>query len=344
MNDNTFDDLDKDFDSVIDTEDNNDENDLDIFNNNNDDEEESKEETLETLEDIMSSGQETETKTDNKSNNEVNNDKQNAKQQSNKSKGNNNSQDLVDSNGNIIAKAGAERRFYEENVRLKRERDRFNSEILPKIKQEYDNLASKVNAYNEVFKSMQADDLTSQDLSLGIQLIKNWKKSPADTIKFLLTQAKSYGINIDNKDSSSIDMQAINTMLDQKLQPFIQEREIQQKQIVAKQKAQKVYNEFINNYPDAKNHINEIAFLYRKNPNRSLGEIYYQLKNYYLENNYHFDTPLAEIMKQKQQNKKTFNGINVNQNIKSVPITSSIAKANDSYDNIIKDVLKQIKK
>lgn len=332
MNNEIDNELDEAFDNVIDT---NDDNSGGEFTEN--------EEGNETLEDLMSEGEQKTEDESNKVDKEINNNQQITKQQSNKQQRNNNSQDLIDENGNVIAKAGAERRFYEENVRLKREREHFNTNVLPRIKQEYDAMVNKINAYNETLKSMQSGDLSTQDITLGMELIRQWKQSPADTIKFLLTQAKSYGINIDN-DSNAVNMQAINQMLDQKLQPFIQEREAKQREYTAKQNALNIYNDFMSKYPDAKNHVNEIADLYKRNPNQSLDAIYYQLKNYYLKNNYDFNTPLAEIFKNKTQNKNTFNGINVNQNVKTARIQTPVAKANASFDSIIREAMKSVKK
>lgn len=327
-------DFDATFDEIIDT------NEESLLNENKDFTE--TEENIETLEELMQDGSTKETEKTNIDDKEVNNNEQTSKQQPNKSKGNNNSQDLVDENGNVLAKAGAERRFYEENQKLKREKEHFNNNVMPQIKKEYDTMVAKINAYNETFKSMQMGDLSTEDIQLGMELIRQWKQSPKETINFLLTQAKSYGINV-GEDSKS-DMVAINQMLDQKLQPFLQERELREKQLQARQNAENIYNNFMNKYPDAKNHVDEIAYLYKKNPNQSLDAIYYQLQNYYLRNNYDFNTPLAEIQRQKQQNKNTFNGINVNQNVKASNIQAPIAKANASFDTIIREAMKSVKK
>jgi hypothetical protein len=198
----------------------------------------------------------------------------------------------------------------------------------------------------ETFKSLQMGDLSTEDINLGLELIRQWKKSPKDTINFLLTQAKSYGIDdISDEDKSKINMSAINQMLDQKLQPLLQQRENEQRQIQARMRAKNIYNNFMSKYPDAQNHVNELAYMFKKSGgNEPLDAIYYRLKNYYLENGYDFNTPLAEILKQKQQQRNTFNGINVNQNIKTANIQTPIARANDSFDNIIRDAMKSVKK
>lgn len=319
-------------------------NDKEIDNSNETDTTSENEETLETL---MQEFQSKTEKKDNKTNNNINNSEQITEQQSNKSKGNNNSKDLIDANGNVIAKAGAERRFYEENIRLKKEKEHFNTRVLPTIKQNYEAMRTKIASYEEAFKAMRADDLDASEISTGIALIRNWKKSPEETIKYLLTQAKSYGINIDNVTNSGVDMAAINQMLDEKLQPFVQERENAYREQQIKQQSRQIYNNFMYKFPDAAKHKKEIAYIMNKNPNMSLDAIYYQLKNHYLENGYDFNVPLEEIINknnQKTNNVKNFNSPNTNQTINTQQIKTNIASINKSYEDIIKESMKNYKR
>lgn len=297
-----------------------------------------------TLENIMQDAQGTSKQKSDTTDQEINNAEQ-IKKQSIKQRGNNNSQDLVDANGNIIAKAGAERRFYEENVKLKRDKEIFNTKVLPTLKENYNNMLAKVQAYDETFKALRADDLTPDDIQTGLELVRQWKKSPADTMKFLLTQAKSYGINVEGVNSG-VDAAAINQMLDQKLQPFIQEREQREQERQIQEKAKRTYDDFMSKYPDAINHTDELAYLYKRNPNMSLDAIYYQLRNHYAENGYDFNTPLVEILNSRKQkpNRASFNSTNVNQNLNAAKIQPSIASVNKSYDAIIKEVMRNNKK
>ena len=300
----------------------------------------------ETLEDLMQEVQGKTKKNDDKIDNSVNSIKQNAEQSTNKSKGNNNSKDLLDKDGNIIAKAGAERRFYEENVKLKKERDHFNTNVLPVLKQNYNNMQIKLSSYEQAFAAMKADDLTPEDVSIGIDLIRSWKKSPEETMKFLLTQAKSYGINVTD-NNTGVDMAAINQKKKKKLQPFIQEREELQKSKEIVNRSRQIYNEFMYKFPDAKNHTKEIAFLYRKNPEMTLNEIYYQLKNHYLENGYDFNVPLEEIINKqttKPNNSVPFGSPNVNQTTNAQKIRQPIASVNKSYDDIIRETMNNMKR
>ena len=339
-NENTFDELD---DALNES-----------FNLENSDEEMSNEQDVEntetdetSLEDLMQQNAAEGQKQTNSNDTNINNSQQIKEQTTNKSRGNNTPQDLVDANGNIIAKAGAERRFYEENVRLKKEKERFNQQVLPALRQNYDAMLSKVQAYENTFASMRMGDLSNEEVQLGMELMRQWKKSPKDTLNFLLTQAKRSGIDIDS-GANTVNMEAINQMLDDKLKPFYQEREAIEENKRIEQESRQIYDNFINKYPDAKIHSDELAYLIRKNPDESLDSIYYQLKMHYMQNGYDFNTPLAEILKQKQtqqqQQNVGFNTRGVNQNINTATISKPIASINATYDQIIKEAMKQNRK
>ena len=335
---NTFDELDEALNESFGLESSNEENETEQeFENEENDET--------TLEELMQQSTQQKQEQSNSNDTNINNSQQNQEQSTNKSGRNNTPQDLVDANGNIIAKAGAERRFYEENVKLKRERDNFNQKVLPALRQNYDAMVSKVQAYENTFASMRMGDLSNDDIQLGLELIRQWKKSPKDTMNFLLTQAKRSGIDIDT-GSNTVNMEAINQMLDDKLKPFYQEREAIEENKRIEQESRQIYDNFINKYPDAKIHSNELAYLIRKNPNESLDSIYYQLKMHYMQNGFDFNTPLAEILKQQKQkqNNASFNTRGVNQNINTATISKPIASVNATYDQIIKEVMKQNRK
>ena len=338
-NENTFDELDQALSESFDSESSNEEN-------SNEEEIENTENDETTLEELMQQNSLQKQEQSNSNDTNINNSQQNQEQTTNKSRGNNTPQDLVDANGNIIAKAGAERRFYEENVRLKREKENFNTKVLPALRQNYDAMLNKVQAYENTFASLRMGDLSNEDIQLGLELIRQWKKSPKDTMNFLLTQAKRSGIDIDS-DSNTVNMEAINQMLDDKLRPFVQEREAIAEEQRIHAESRNIYNNFINKYPDAKIHSDELAYLIRKNPQESLDSIYYQLKMHYMQNGYDFNTPLAEILKQnKQQNGNNvgFNNRGVNQNINTTTISKPVAPINMTYDQIIKEAMKQQRK
>lgn len=339
MSNETLDQFDKNLSTGLDDDD---DITLDLEDDTDDTIEPSKTEEPSNLEDLIKDAQGLETKTSSPDNTEVNQTKQTNEQKPIKPKRNNTSQDLVDENGNIIAKAGAERRFYEENVKLKRDRDIFNTQVMPKLRQNYDAMVARVKAYEDAMSSMKSGDLTPEDVQTGMDLIRQWKKSPQETLKFLLTQAKGYGINIEGV--GGIDTNAINQMLDEKLKPFMQEREAKLQQQQIQQRSIQQYNDFIQRYPDAERHTEELAYLLRKNPNMSLDAVYFMLRNHYSTKGYDFNTPLAEILQKGVNNKVNMTMPHTNPDNNVEKITQKVAPINKSYDSIIKDVLRNAKK
>lgn len=340
MSNETLDQFDKNLSTGLDDDD--DDITLDLEDDTDDTVEPSKTEEPSNLEDLIKDAQGLETKTSSTDNTEVNQTKQTNEQKSIKPKRNNTSQDLVDENGNIIAKAGAERRFYEENVKLKRDRDIFNTQVMPKLRQNYDAMVARVKAYEDAMSSMKSGDLTPEDVQTGMDLIRQWKKSPQETLKFLLTQAKGYGINIEGV--GGIDTNAINQMLDEKLKPFMQEREAKLQQQQIQQRSIQQYNDFIQRYPDAERHTEELAYLLRKNPNMSLDAVYFMLRNHYSTKGYDFNTPLAEILQKSVNDRVNMTMPHTNPDNNVEKITQKVAPINKSYDSIIKDVLRNAKK
>lgn len=340
MSNETLDQFDKNLSTSLDDDD--EDITLDLDDDTDDTIEPSKTEEPSNLEDLIKDAQGLETKTSSTDNTEVNQTKQTNEQKSIKPKRNNTSQDLVDENGNIIAKAGAERRFYEENVKLKRDRDIFNTQVMPKLRQNYDAMVARVKAYEDAMSSMKSGDLTPEDVQTGMDLIRQWKKSPQETLKFLLTQAKGYGINIEGV--GGIDTNAINQMLDEKLKPFMQEREAKLQQQQIQQRSIQQYNDFIQRYPDAERHTEELAYLLRKNPNMSLDAVYFMLRNHYSTKGYDFNTPLAEILQKGVNDRVNMTMPHTNPDNNVEKITQKVAPINKSYDSIIKDVLRNAKK
>lgn len=331
--------------SSLDSAMNEENNSFDTDNSISGDTNEESSEGSESLDDIMSSISQKTTEKNKQNVNQVNTSTQNQQRSTQqRTRNSNNSGDLVDKDGNIIAKAGAERRFYEQAMRLKQERDVFHSQVLPKLRKNYTDLQNRVNSYNAAMEALKAQDLSSDDIQTGIELIRQWRKSPAETMKFLLTQAKSYGINIDEGEKSNIDLSAISQMIDEKLKPFNQERENAQRVQQIRQNATNTYNNFINKYPDVRNHTNEIAYLLKNDPSLSLDTAYYVLRNYYSTKGYDFNTPLAEINKQRSNNNASFNMPNVNQTNQTANVSGKVASINSSYKDIIKDVLKNVKR
>ena len=249
------------------------------------------------------------------------------------------SQDLVDANGNVIAKAGAERRFYEENQRMKHEMANFNNVVLPQIRQQYQEMQTELANYKGIVEGLHAQDLSPQDIQSGLDFVRNWRKNPKEVVKFLLTSLQSSGIDIDiDGMQASSQAAAIKQMIDEKFEPFMKEREEAER--IAKEEAEveQNYNAFITQYPDSVVHDKALAFMIRKDPTLTPEVAYLRLKNYYLRNNLDFSKSLEEIAQEKQTKPNT--GIPQNPNVSENVVTKQRQQRVASVGTSINDIIK----
>ncbi len=99
-----------------------------------------------------------------------------------------NGKDLIDpATGKIIARGGTERRLYEREALLS-----YHS-----TKNEVARLTSENKIMNDALVSTRVYGLTPEEVITGQKMIAGWKKDPAATLKFLLTEAQKKGINIE---------------------------------------------------------------------------------------------------------------------------------------------------
>lgn len=254
-----------------------------------------------------------------------------------------NPQDLVDENGKVIAKAGAERRIYEENQRMKRDMQQFTTTVLPQIKQQYQQMETELAQYKGVVEGLHAQDLSPQDIQSGLDFVRGWRKNPKEVVKFLLTSLQSSGIDVDIEGMQpSIQAEAIKRMIDDKFRPFETERENQMKAHQQEMEVTNEYNSFVNKYPDSVVHDKTLAFMIRQNPNLTPEVAYLQLKNYYLQKGLDFRKPLEVLAKEARTQQP-------NQGIPSTPTVSDqvavpkvqqrVADVRNTFKDIVKSAM-----
>ena len=260
------------------------------------------------------------------------------KQQQSGSRG----QDLVDANGNVIAKAGAERRFYEENQRMKQEMAKFNNEVLPQIRQQYQEMQNELTQYKGVMEGLQAKDLSPQDIQSGLDFVRNWKQDPKGVVKFLLTSLQASGIDIDiDGMQTSVQAAAIKQMIDEKFAPFIKEREEAERIAAEEAEVEKNYNNFVAKYPDSVVHDKTLAFMIRKDPSLTPEVAYLRLKNYYLRNNLDFTKSLEELSRVRttQPNVGLPQNPIISDNVATRTRQQRVANVGTSMNDIIKGAM-----
>lgn len=259
---------------------------------------------------------------------------------------NNNPQDLVDKDGKIIAKAGAERRIFEENQRMRKEMQQFHAQVLPTIRQQYQAMENELANYKGVVEGLKAQDLSPQDIQSGLDFARQWKKDPKNVVKFLLTTLQSNGIDVDIEGmNSSVQASAIKQMIDEKFRPFMEERENANRIAQQEQEVENEYNNFIQKYPDATIHDKTLGFMIRKDPSLSPEIAYYQLKNYYLRKGLDFNIPLEAYAQKNQQTTTPVQGIPqtrvVNDQVAVNKVRQRVARSSDSFKDIIRGSMEE---
>ncbi len=192
---------------------------------------------------------------------------------------------LVDQAGNVIAKAGKERRLWEKV-------QRYEHFEVPQMREQIQTLTNE-SAQKEVLNNVPRQlGLSDEETLQGMRLIASYKKDPVATINYILTEARSAGHNLQGVGQGQVDLAAINRLLDQRLGPLLEDRETQQRQNDANVQAQTQYNDFITRFPDAATHEDVIARLLAGDPKLSAEAAYYQLKLWVQEKGLNWNQPL----------------------------------------------------
>jgi hypothetical protein len=243
-------------------------------------------------------------------------------------------QDLVDAAGNVIATGGKERRFYETAQREKARADNSQREV--------ESLQAQIEAVNNAGTLGTQYELSPEEVTTGAQIMAAYKKSPIETIQYMLTQAQAAGHNIDSIASGGMDMKAVQQMLDSALKPLVEEHTDRADTQEANDRAVEIYNGFMTQHPDAAPHENALARLLQEDPNLSPEAAYYKLQSFYAQRNLDWTKSLEQL----QATAKQQPSVNTQQPIPNggitpgnVTDTAQVADVNTSTDDIIRQAM-----
>ena len=197
--------------------------------------------------------------------------------------------DLLGPNGEVIARAGMERRVYEKAFNDARGRI---TPVFERMNREVESLRAQVATHAEYNTTARELQLNPTEQIIGLKLLAAYRKEPQATINYLLTEAKANGHNVALNDQPGIDASAISSMIDKKLQPFTDQHQEGQRVQAAHAQAERDYNEFMQANPGARVHENEIAGLLQRFPHLSLESAYLRLENWMLQNRFDVSQPL----------------------------------------------------
>ena len=206
-------------------------------------------------------------------------------------------QPLRDKAGNIVAEGGRERRFYEAAQIARQERDA--------IQQKLATVEAKVQAYEQANSIGTQLQLTPEETITGMKIMAAYKANPAETIKYLLTEAQSQGHNVQDVLGNGFDASVVKNMVNEALKPILQDREEKQKYRDVEERAVSEYNAFTQRYPDVKVHESSIARLLESDPQLTPDAAYYKLRSFYLEKGLDWTKSLETIASDMEKSKTT---------------------------------------
>ena len=248
-------------------------------------------------------------------------------------------EDLKDAQGNVIAQGGRERRFYEVAHREKARAEGLGREL--------ETAKAQIDAINKAGNVGTQFGLTPDEVTTGAQLMQAWKKDPANTVQYMLTQAQSLGHNMENVAGGGMNMEAVQQMLNTTLAPLLGERQERADTQQARDEAVKQYNAFSTQYPDAAVHDNSLSQIIKQDPSLSLDAAYFKLRSFFSKRGLDFSKSLEALQQEYVAAKG--NGANNTQpqppdggsvNPNDATDTARVADVNETFDDIIKGAIK----
>ena len=262
------------------------------------------------------------------------------------------SDDLMDENGNILAKAGAERRVYEESQKIKKDWNTFQTEVLPKIKQQYDDAMNRANKLEQLDGVIKANGLTHDEINIIAQVAVTFKKNPVEALKMMLTNAVNQGYDV-SEILNAGQTQSIESILNKKLEPLqklFEERKNSDEEKARQDAVIQAVQEFQETFPHSKTHSKEIVEVTKRlglEPNiGNYTKAYWKLRSFYEQKGYDFSKVFSESAKDTESNIQQNDFEDGIGRIPPVTRNSSVNKSNivgdvgvnTSYRDIIKGV------
>ena len=189
--------------------------------------------------------------------------------------------DLIDpATGQVVARGGAERRMYERDAPSR----------LMATSRELTAAQAQIQTHEAASASAKENNLTPEESITAHKLLGAYKNDPIETIKYLLTQAQAAGHNI-NAVGQGTDMAAISKMITDKLAPLTEQQQRVDEQQGHREAAQQEATQFLQRFPDAALHEQEIALLLQQRADLTPETAYYMLQNWFMRSGLDWNKP-----------------------------------------------------
>lgn len=262
---------------------------------------------------------------------------------------------LVDADGNIVAKAGAERRQYE--------RVQAQASYIQQLETEMRQFRERDAMAGVLNDAPTKLGLNMQETEMGLQAIASFKKDPVATARWMLQETLRLGYNLNQivgedaqgqLNSGSLDLQAVKSMINEAVSPMLQDRNAQQQQEQTLAAAKREYDAFIAKYEHASVHEDVLATMLQEDASLTPQEAYWQLREFAAKHQFDFSKPLRDQAVSRQQRAPQQQNGNATPKAQSTmpmpnggaPVSnaapqSAFADPDDAWDSIVADSLRE---
>jgi hypothetical protein len=209
---------------------------------------------------------------------------------------------LYDRQGQLIARAGAERRFYETAQRAQSELGRVNQRL--------QQTETELAAYKQAASLPTELGLSPADVTTAMQFMAHYRRDPVGAMRNAIAETLAAGHNIDGMGDTN--HAAIARMMDQRLAPFTAEREEQRRQQEAKAAADREVDDTFREFPWASQNIPALQQVMQAAPHMRIRDVAMQVELWALRNGYDVNGDLiaqsqaaAQAAPAQQQNQQT---------------------------------------
>jgi hypothetical protein len=201
--------------------------------------------------------------------------------------------DLIGPNGEVLARGGAERRYYETAQRATRE--------LNTVKGRLTAVEAELNGYKAAATLPTQLGLGPAEVTTAMQFMSHWKQNPVEAAKKMLAELTAAGYNIDEL-KGGVDVSAIKKMIEDNIAPFKQDREAQTREQQIAQEVQREIEDTFAEFPWAAQQQRELDAVLQQFPGAPLREVVLRVEAWAYRNGYDVNQPLTPQVLARQQN------------------------------------------
>lgn len=254
--------------------------------------------------------------------------------------------------GQIIARAGSERRLYEKSNRLQRQ--------IEPLQKELENYKTFVDQGRNLANEIKKHGFKPDELQEYFDTVILYKTNPLEAAKRIVANVASMGYNISDIVGGSVgdavDMAAIKRMIESNLAPINQQREQEQTQQVNRQELERKLQDFYDQHEYSDVQANVIDNMLGANKSLTPSQAYYELKSFCDRNGFDMSIPLAPQVQERRASAQNQQEQPAQQprTRRSIPSRSAtpaqevnrgieekeMANANSSWDDIIRSTLR----